>query len=237
MARMNLMGWALLLALASAGVSEAKPVKYVGMHPRTGQPDGGLCHIQAVHVHTAVPAHAQVLYRLHDGVYFFIGDPVPFGYEGPRHGYYGHHPLVINVILQEEAEKDHVEYCYLDGPHFHTYEPPEDHDFVEKEDVYYFADEYPEAYKRDRPALVKVNVLYRPWRYTRPVVVEVPPREYLGPVLKVDVNVPAVAVPAVGVEVNVGARPVRHEVIVVEEREPVKHKHVKHKHRKFKDRD
>lgn len=234
MARMNLMGWALLLALAGAGVSEARPVKYAGLHPRTGQPDGGLCHIQAVHVHAATPVHAQTLYRLHGDVYVFIGDPGPFGYEGPRHSYYGHHPVVINVILGEDTDEDDVEYCYHDGPHSHYYPPPPRHDFEEQEDVYYYTDEYPEAYTRDRAKLVQINVIYRPWRYTRPVVVRPPPRGYHGPVVQVNVNVPAV-----GVEVKVNPAPVRHEVIVVEEPEHDRHhhKHKKHKHKKFKDRD
>ncbi len=232
MARMGLMGWALLLALAGAGVSEAKPVKFAGLHPRTGEPNGGLCHIQAVHVHGAAPAHAQVLYRQHGDAYVFIGDPVPFGYEGPRHSYYGHHPVVINVIINVEVDVDDVEYCYHDGPHYHSYPPPPDHDFDEQEDVHYYADEYPEAYKRDKPKLVQVNVLYRPWRYTLPVVVKVPPSSYRGPVVQVNVNVPAV-----GVEVKVNPAPARHEVIIVEEPDHDRHKHKKHKHKKFKDRD
>ncbi|EPX56094.1 hypothetical protein D187_007436 [Cystobacter fuscus DSM 2262] len=229
MARMNLMGWALLLALAGAAVSEAKPVKYAGPHPRTGQPDGGLCHIQAVHVHAASPVHAPVLYRQHGDVYFFIGDPTPFGYDGPRHSYYGHHPVVINVVLGEDSREDDVAYCYHDGPHSHYYPPPPRHDFEEQEDVYYYTDEYPEAYTRDRPRLVQVNIIYRPWHYARPVVTRPPPRGYHGPVVQVNVNVPAV-----GIEVNVNPAPVHYH----EHDRPrhMKHKH-KHKHKKFKDRD
>ncbi len=218
MARMDLMGWALLLALAGAGVSEAKPVKYAGLHPRTGQPDGGLCHIQAVHVHNATPAHAQVLYRQHGDAYVFIGDPTPFGYEGPRHSYYGHHPVVINIILEVDIDVDDVEYCYHDGPHHHYYPPPPKHDFDEQEDVYYYADEYPEEYRRDSPRLIQVNAIYRPWRYPRPVVVKPPPPSYHGPVVNVNVNV------NVDVDVKVHTPPGRHD-------------HMKHKHKKFKDRD
>jgi hypothetical protein len=234
MLRMNEWSWALVLVCLGAGVSEAKPVKYAGLHPRTGQPDGGLCHIQAVHVHGAAPANAPVLYRLHDGVYFFIGDPVPFGYEGPRHGYYGHHPVVINVVLGQDADKDHVEYCYLDGPHYHSYAPPPRHDFVEKEHVQYFAGEYPESYRRDSPALVKVNAIYRPWHYTLPVVVQPPPARYRGPVLEVNVRVPVV-----GVDLNVGPASVLREVIVVGEPHGHGHGHGHghKKHKKHKDRD
>ncbi len=140
--------------------------------------------------------------------------------------------MVINVILEEDTEEDDVEYCYHDGPHYHSYPPPPRHDFEEQEDVYYYAGEYPEEYRRDSPKLVKVNVLYRPWSYTLPVVVKLPPPEYRGPVLQVEVNVPAV-----GVKVKVEPVPVRHEVIIVEEPERPRHKHEKHKHKKFKDRD
>ncbi|MBZ4421787.1 hypothetical protein [Myxococcus sp. RHSTA-1-4] len=239
MNRMGLVGAALLLA---AGTAEAKQWKYAGMHPRSGQPADGLCHIEAMHVHTAAPVQADVLYRTHDGAYVFIGDPTPFGYEGPRHSYYGHHPVVLNVLINIEVDVDVVEYCYHDGPHYHAYEPPPRQEFVEKEDVYYYAGEYPEEYRRESPQLVRVNTVYRTWNPTRPVVTVAPPPEYHGPIFQVNVNLP---VPRV--EVNVGAVPVRHDVVVVHEREVVhehddhcehrRHKHKKHKHKKFKGRD
>lgn len=203
----KLAAWAVALALTGGAAAEAKNVRYAGVHPRTGKPEGGLCYIQAVHVHSLPPSNADVLYRMHNGVYFFIGDPTPFRYDGEKHAYYGHHPVVVNVVLEEDAKEDHVEYCYLDGPHYHAYPPPPGRKFVEKEDVHYYADEYPEEYNRGRPALAKVNVVYRPWLEVRPVVVEAPPPQYHGPIFDVHVAVPA---PHLGVNVAVPVLEVGH---------------------------
>jgi hypothetical protein len=233
------------------GTAEAKQWKYAGMHPRGGQPGDGLCHIEATHVHTAAPIQADVLYRTHDGAYIFIGDPTPFGYEGPRHSYYGHHPVVLNVLVNIDVDVDVVEYCYHDGPHSHAYEPPPRQEFVEKEDVYYYAGEYPEEYKRESPKLVRVNTLYRPWSFPRPVVTVAPPPQYRGPIIQVDLKVPVprveVAVPAVEVRVGTPPPPEREVVVIHEERVVHVHddhcdhhrhkKHKKHKNKKFKGRD
>ncbi|NMO20876.1 hypothetical protein HPC49_36665 [Pyxidicoccus fallax] len=240
MSRMNRMGLVGAVLLLAAGTAEAKQWKYAGMHPRGGQPSDGLCHIEATHVHTAAPIQADVLYRTHDGAYVFIGDPTPFGYEGTRHAYYGHHPVVLNVLINIEVDVDVVEYCYHDGPHYHAYEPPPRHDFEEQEDVHYYTGEYPEEYKRESPQLVRVNTVYRTWNVPRPVVTVAPPSHYRGPIFQVNVNVSAPKV-----EVNVGAVPARHDVIIVHEHDDDdcdhpghkhKHKHKKHKHKKFKER-
>lgn len=258
MSRLKLAGLSAMLLLAASGVAEAKQWKYAGMHPRTGQPRDGLCHIEMAHVHTAAPVNADVLYRTHDNVYVFIGDPTPFGYEGPRHAYYGHHPVILNVLINVEVEKDEVEYCYHDGPHYHSYEPPRRQEFVEKEDVYYYAGEYPEEYKRESPKLVRVNTVYRPWSVARPVVKIAPPPEYHGPIFQVGLNVALptveVNVPVPAVEVQVGSRPPppppEREVVIIREERVREHdhdddddyehhhdhgKHKKHKH-KHKDR-
>jgi hypothetical protein len=249
---MNWLGLAGALLLTSMGTAEAKQWKYAGMHPRGGQPGDGLCHIEATHVHTAAPIQADVLYRTHDGAYIFIGDPTPFGYEGPRHSYYGHHPVVLNVLINIDVDVDVVEYCYHDGPHFHAYEPPPRQEFVEKEEVHYYAGEYPEEYKRESPKLIRVNALYRPWQFPRPAVTVAPPPQYRGPIIQVNLPVPQVEVVVPAVEVRVGTPrppppPEREVVIVREERVVHVHddrcdhhrhkKHKKHKHKKFKERD
>ncbi|MCY1018718.1 hypothetical protein [Pyxidicoccus sp. MSG2] len=247
MSRLNLAALSAVLLL-TAGVAEAKQWKYAGLHPRTGQPADGLCHIEITHVHTAAPLHADVLYRTHDNVYVFIGDPTPFGYEGPRHAYYGHHPVIINVLIHIDVDEDDVEYCYHDGPHYHAYEPPPRHEFVEKEDVSYYAGEYPEEYKRENPKLVRVNAVYRPWSAPRPVVRIAPPPEYHGPIFQVSLNLP---VPGVEVRVGTPPPPPQREVVIIrEERDDHDHDHDdddcdhhdhghghhKHKHKKHKGR-
>ncbi|HZA14165.1 MAG TPA: hypothetical protein VE618_06705 [Myxococcaceae bacterium] len=174
---------ALALAVALIGsAAETKPVKYAGVHPRTGQPDGGVCYIQFFHAHRFEPANASVLYRVHAGAFFFIGDPVPFGYDGPRHAYYGHHPVLVNAVLEDDAGADHIEYCYLDGPHFHSFAPPSGQRFVEKDGVHYYAGDYPPAYEQARSELSRVNAIYRALKYERPAVAGPPPEAYRGPI-------------------------------------------------------
>jgi hypothetical protein len=249
------------LAAFLGATAEAKQTKYVGVHPISSGQGGGFCYLEVPHVHVYVPAKSEVLYREHDGGHFFVGDPVPYGYDGPKHGYYGHHPVPVDVILEEnELDGDEVEYCYLDGPHYHHYVPAASTPFVMKGGVYFFSGELPQVYVEAKPRLAKINVVYKPLRYARPVVVEAPPPEYRGPVVEVVAAPvePVIVAPApVRGEVHVGAPPVVQghlevnipvptvEVhvpgVVVEERVHVhevkvkkhKHKH-KGKHKKWK---
>lgn len=188
------------MTIALAGRAEAKKqVKYVGVHPIAADAGGGFCYLEVPHVHVYTPAKAEVLYREHDGGHFFVGDPVPYGYDGPKHAYYGPHPVHVDVLVDEsELDGDEIEYCYLDGPHYHYYTPPPSLKFTVKGGVYYFAGDYPEIYVEEKPRYAKINVIYKPLKYTRPVVVEAPPPEYHGPVVDVHVYTPAVVVePAV----------------------------------------
>lgn len=172
-----------LLAIGSAAA--AKPVKYAGVHPRTGHPEGGLCYIQYFHAHRFEPANAHVLYRVYSDAFFFIGDPTPFGFDGRRSAYYGHHPVLVNAVVEVKGGGDHLAYCYLDGPHFHSFAPPQGQrfvEFVEKDGVYYFADEYPPAYEQAKSELSRINAIYRAWKYERPVIAGSPPTQYRGPI-------------------------------------------------------
>lgn len=225
----NLFRLLAVFMLIGGSAASAKGVKYAGMHPRTGKADGGLCYIETVHVHALQPGR-EALYRQHDGIWIFIGDPVPFGYEGPKQKFYGHHPVTVNLVVPDFG--DDTVYCYVDGPHWHSYDPPDDHPFVKKEEVHYFSGEYPPEYHEDKKRYVAVNAVYRPLNYERPVVVEVAP-EYRGPIIDVRINVP---VPAVGVHIGVGA-PVRPATVIVEEHHVHHGKHKKHKHKKFKGKD
>ncbi|RKH11489.1 hypothetical protein D7Y13_29505 [Corallococcus praedator] len=246
MSRLPLAGLGAVLLLVTGSVAEAKPWKHAGMHPRTGKPADGLCHIETMHVHTAAPLYGETLYRTRDDVHVFIGDPTPFGYEGPRHAYYGHHPVVLNVYIQVDV--DVVEYCYHDGPHYHAYAPPPRQEFVDREDVHYYAGDYPDEYRRDSPRRGRVNTVYRGWESPRPVVTVAPPPQYHGPIIQVGLNLP---VPRV--EVRVGEPyprppPPAREVVIIREERVVHehhddhHDHGKHhgkhdKHKKSKGRD
>jgi hypothetical protein len=174
------------LSGAAAGQARADQVKFIGIHPISG---GGFCYIEAAHVHVYAPAaskeRVRSLYRVHDGHYHFVGDPVGFGYKGPKKTYYGHHPVAVDVVVGAPAAQHHTEFCYLDGPHYHYYEPPADISFVVDGGAYWYAGAYPPAYERDRAALVTVNAVYAPIVYERPVVTVAPPAVYLGPVVVV----------------------------------------------------
>jgi hypothetical protein len=220
MCRRRAVRFLVLLLLALGGTtSEAKGgVKYAGIHPRTGKANGGLCHIEFVHVHSMTPLD-PALYQQHGGVWIFVGDPVPFGFDGPRHRYYGHHPVTLDLVFTGGGE-DSVLFCYLDGPHFHAYEPPDDYKFVEKQDVHYFAGEYPPEYEKAKPRYIVVNTATQPLVYERPVIVGSPPPEYHGPIVQIGFHVP---LPVIGV--HVGGPPV------------IVHEHGKFKrlkHKKFK---
>jgi hypothetical protein len=252
---------AAVVALGVAGTvaAERGHVRFIGIHPIAAEYGGGFCYIELPHVHVYEPTRADVLYRPHDDGHYFVGDPVPYGYEGPKHAYYGPHPIAI--------DHDDTEYCYLDGPHYHPFGPPDGGSFTLKAGVYFYAGDLPRVYTEQRPRYVKINAVYKPLRYQRPVVVVAPPPEYRGPVVVEEptVIVPA-ARPAVRAEAGVGihagvsiglpsihigapAVVVRDEpdVVVVRERPArtvvvhehhhhptkviVKHKHKHHKHK------
>jgi hypothetical protein len=258
-----LVGAAAAALLLPLGVTwaEADQVKYVGVHPAAG---GGFCYIEAPHVHIYKPHKSKkkikLLYRVHDGHYHFVGDPIGHGYEGPRHAYYGHHPIAVDVVagVHVDGAPHHVEFCYLDGPHYHWYAPPADLEFTVKGDAYWYVGVYPPRYKKHRKVLVGINAVYRPIRYTRPVIEVEPPAAYVGPI--VEVHAPVVeagVVPArvhgpvvhgevrAGVEVVVPAPTLEvgvslPGVVVVEEhhhppgRKVGWYKHKKYKHKKYK---
>src|SRR5262245_24567539 len=101
--------------MTAAAPAQAKQVQYVGTHPIVADAGGGYCYIEAPHVHVWAPARAELTYRQHDGAYFFVGDPVAHGFDGPKHAYYGHHPVAVDVVVgEEELDGDEVEYCYLE---------------------------------------------------------------------------------------------------------------------------
>jgi hypothetical protein len=235
----------LLLAIASffvAARAEAKHFRFQGTHPIPEAVGGGYCYIEAPHVHVYEPGKADVLYRNEPDGYAFVGDPVPYGYDGPKYSYYGHHPIYVNG--------DAEEYCYLDGPHYHGFAPPERARFKLKGGVYFFAGSFPSVYVEGRPRYTRINTVYRPLRYTRPVVVEAPPPEYTGPVMVTER--PTVVVPSerpmveAGFSVQIGTPPpptvivhderpvyVRERPVYVREREVIiereRHDHGKHK--------
>jgi len=203
------------LAAADAKNGKPKQVRYVGVHPIPKGHGGGVCHIEGPHVHVYAPADAKVQYRVHDDAYFFVGDPVAYGWDGPKHTYYGHHPVQVDVVLDDGDPQ--VEYCYLDGPHYHYYAPPPSLKFEMRAGAAWYVGDMPAAYVDARAELDPIDVVYEPIQYERPVVVvDEPPAAWVGlryavVAPAVEVHTPVVVAPAhahahvgvgVGVEVH-----------------------------------
>ncbi len=238
------------LALA-ASPAHAEQVSYAGGHPipaYPGTPDGGYCYIEVPHVHVYTPAEPEVLYRVHDNTYHFVGDPVAYHYDGPKYNYYGHHPIHVDISVDIHIHNHHTEYCYIDGPHYHDYAPPDDIKFELHGDAYWYIGKFPRKYRRERKQLVRINTVYEPIVYERPVVVvEAPPRGYYGPFIEINVNAPVVEVrpPEVraGVEVHIPVPTIEVDVavpgvIVVDKRRrykrPKKYRKRYRKHRRHR---
>jgi hypothetical protein len=156
-----------LAVLAMAAPAEAKHWRYLSVHPF----HGGFCTIRGPHTHKYGPTDVR-LYRVVRGDYYFVGDPVPFGYAGPTYAYYGAHPVVeMGVDFGEPA------YCYLEGPHYHYYAPPPQSHFEIRAGVNWYVGSFEPVYYERRPTYVVVNEYYRPVRYERPrvVVTDAPP--------------------------------------------------------------
>src|ERR1700755_1520470 len=190
---------AVLVALASLAVAEialtdgalasTKQVRYVGIHPIPKADGGGICYIEGPHVHIYEADNLDLQYREYHGAHYFIGDPVAYGYDGKRYAYKGHHPIHVDMVVDAGAPPppsapppgaDADVYCYLDGPHFHYFAPPPGREFKPAGDAYFFVGEPPHAYVDARPAMMKINALYQPIVYTRPVISVDAPGGWIG---------------------------------------------------------
>ncbi len=188
---------ALLVVAAVASRAEARHVRFLGPHPIAAKYGGGYCYIEAPHMHIYGPDR-PALYQQVGDEYVFTGDPTPFGYDGERHPFYGHHPVIV------DGSPEPV-YCLIDGPHFHAYAAPSTPDYRVKDGVAFYVAPIPAPYIR--PARVRVvNAEYRPYVSFRPTVEVAPPPEWHGEVYiagpSVEVRAPGVEVRAPGVEVR-----------------------------------
>jgi hypothetical protein len=160
--------------VAPALAADLRQFHYVGIHPLPKSEGGGICYIEGPHVHV-FDVERKVEYRnQHDGNYF-VGDPVAYGYDGPRYAYKGHHP--IRVVVDGAP---HDEFCYLDGPHFHYFAPPEGPDWKLAGGAYFYVGAPAPAYVEARPAMMRINAVYQPLVYTRPVVAVEAPVGWIG---------------------------------------------------------
>ncbi len=190
----------LLVAFACVTVATVSPafakkfgkqVRYAGIHPIAKVEGGGICHIEGPHVHV-YPAN-KLEYRVYADNNVFIGDPVAYGWDGPKFAYKGNHPIQVNAVVDVGAEPM-VHYCYLDGPHFHYFEPEGQPDFKVVGGAYFYVGAPAPAYIEARPTYVAINATYRPLVYVRPVIEVEPPSGWIG--ARVDLFPAAVVVEA-----------------------------------------
>ena len=188
------LGMLLVSALLATSVGAVKPAvappagpqaapprgkgKFLGAHPLAGRPNAGYCYIDVPHVHDYVPDRPG-LYQQAGDSYVFAGDPVPFGYDGDKTVFYGHHPIPLNV--EPVGEGPGPTFCFLKGPHYHDYPQPEGPGFKTKDNVIFYVGAIPPPVAAMRPQLERaVEAEYRPYVALRPPVVVTPPAEWQG---------------------------------------------------------
>ncbi len=238
----------LLLGIAYADHRYGRQVRYLGQHPIPKSEGGGMCYIEGPHVH--IYAANKLEYRMHGDDEVFVGDPVAHGWDGPKYAYKGPHPIDVDAVY---GGPDDEAYCYIEGPHYHYFAPPDGPNFRMVGGAYFYVGDPPHAMIEARPQYIGINAYYQPFVYTRPVVeVEAPVGwigvnaafvtpavveapvvvEHRGEVIAPGVGIEAgvhVAVPmpsiAVGVGVNVGGPVIVHDrPVVIHERE-YEHEH------------
>lgn len=198
-----------LLSFGAASADGKKQVRYIGIHPIAATHGGGFCYIEGPHVHI-YPAD-KLQYRDHRGHQHFVGDPVAYGYDGPKYAYKGHHPIHVDVVVH--ADEPDEEFCYIDGPHYHYFQPPEGPEFKVVGDAYFYVAEPPKVYVQARPVMIGINAVYKPLVYERPVITVDAPvgwigarAEFVTPVVVAPAAGAAVVAPGVGVGVGVDVR-------------------------------
>lgn len=168
---------ATMVALAQpARADKRAQVRYVGIHPVPKAEGGGICYIEGPHVH--IYGADKLQYRDHRGESYFVGDPVAYGFDGPRYAYKGHHPIHVEAVVGD-GDPD-TEWCYLDGPHYHYFAPVEGPEFKLEGNAYFYVAEPPRAYVAGRPQYVKINAMYTPLVYERPVIAVDAPTGWIG---------------------------------------------------------
>ena len=158
-----------------ASAAHAEMVQYMSRHPLPKRVGHGFCDIDVPHFHDYPPSDPR-LYRQVNGQYYFVGDPTPFDYDGPRHSFYGPHP-----ITDAEVQLGGPAYCYIRGPHYHWYAPPPQAQFEMRGGAYWYVGAYDPVYYSDEPRFVVINDFYTPLVYERPVIdVRIAPPAFRG---------------------------------------------------------
>lgn len=106
--------------------------RYQGLHPLAPH-QGAFCYIDVPHMHRVPPPDLRVYLVSKDGTNIFVGDPAALGYDGPKFGYYGPHPLAISNVPGLPST-----FCYISGPHYHAAPQPPSPALVEKAGVTWY---------------------------------------------------------------------------------------------------
>lgn len=155
--------------------------RYMGPHPVAARPNGGYCYIDVPHSHDYGPDRPALYQQVGDN-YVFTGDPTPFGYDGQKTVFYGHHPVPVapspDPVVPVAASPT---FCFIKGPHNHDYPQPAGPGYKTQNDVVFYVGPIPPEVARLRPQQEQaVEVEYRPYVAQRPKVVVTPPPEWAG---------------------------------------------------------
>ena len=152
--------------------------KFLTAHPLTGQAGAGYCYIDVPHVHDYSPDKPVLYQRVGDN-YVFTGDPVPYGYEGDKTVFYGHHPIPVEASALPIASTP--TFCFLKGPHYHDFHAPEAPGYKVKDKVVFYVGPIPPEVAQVRPQQEHdLEIEYRPFVAQRPKVIVAPPPEWQG---------------------------------------------------------
>jgi hypothetical protein len=165
----------LVSSVALADHKYGRQVRFAGIHPIPKVEGGGMCYIEGPHVH--IYAANKLEYREHGPDHVFVGDPVAYNYDGQKYAYKGPHPIHVDAVVGGDPA---TEYCYIEGPHYHYFAPPEGPDFKVVGDAYFYVGEPPHVFIEARPTYVGINAYYRPFEYRRPVVEVEAPVGWIG---------------------------------------------------------
>jgi hypothetical protein len=115
-------------------------IGYYGPHPvpydQVSGQGGGFCYIEGPHTHDYVPFDEH-LFREYNGYYYFIGDPVDFGWNRAIYWYQANHPIPTAYGNG---------YCYITWPHRHGYEPVGLRGFTQLNGYWIFSGTWPTDY-------------------------------------------------------------------------------------------
>lgn len=104
---------ALTLLLAAPRLARAEDWIFFDAHPVHPAAGGGFCELAGAHVHDYAPIDPSA-FVLRDGLWFFVGDPVVFGYRGTVYRFDGPH---------EVTGSEGFAACTRAGVHYHLYPP------------------------------------------------------------------------------------------------------------------